>query len=113
MIPFLRWAGSKRKLVPDLEPFWASATGKYIEPFMGSACLFFSIEPQAAILGDTNNDLVETFKTVRDNPRAVHNHLRVLRRNEIAYYKIRDEWPHCETSARRAARFIYLNRLCF
>jgi DNA adenine methylase len=113
MTPFLRWAGSKKKLLPDLQTFWNGKSGKYIEPFMGSACFFFAIEPKAAVLGDTNEELVETFEAVRDDPIAVHNYLRPLARNEATYYKVRDSWDCHGKSARTAARFIYLNRLCF
>jgi DNA adenine methylase len=113
MIPFLRWAGSKRKLLPVLREYWDDRTGKYIEPFMGSACFFFAIKPEAAVIGDTNEELVQTFEAVRDNPVAVHNYLRPLRRNETTYYIVRDSWDCYKEPARTAARFIYLNRLCF
>jgi DNA adenine methylase len=113
MTPFLRWAGSKRKLLPDLQTFWNARSEKYIEPFMGSACFFFAIQPDAAVLGDTNEELVKTFEAVRDDPVAVHNYLRPLRRNEATYYTVRDSWDCYGESARTAARFIYLNRLCF
>jgi DNA adenine methylase len=39
--PFLRWAGSKRKQLPILSRFWNVDFARYVEPFMGSACLFF------------------------------------------------------------------------
>ena len=113
MAPFLRWAGSKKRLLPHLARFSTNGNGKYFEPFMGSACLFFAIEPETAVLGDTNQELVETFQAVRENPVAVHNYLRPLRRDEITYYKVRDFWDCQGEAARIAARFIYLNRLCF
>jgi DNA adenine methylase len=113
MTPFLRWAGSKRKLLPDLQTYWDDRCGKYVEPFMGSACLFFAVEPKTAVLGDTNGDLVETFTAVRENPVAVHNYLKPLARNEERYYRVRDSWASAGQRPRTAARFIYLNRLCF
>jgi D12 class N6 adenine-specific DNA methyltransferase len=39
--PFLRWAGSKRKLLPKLLPYWGQGHKRYIEPFAGSSALFF------------------------------------------------------------------------
>jgi len=39
--PFLRWAGSKRKQVTRLASFWTPEHKRYVEPFAGSACLFF------------------------------------------------------------------------
>jgi DNA adenine methylase len=52
--PFLRWAGSKRRLLPILQAFWMKKHKRYVEPFAGSACLFFAIKPVKAILGDLN-----------------------------------------------------------
>ena len=68
----LRWAGSKRKLVPVLRQHWGDCQGRYIEPFAGSACLFFALEPPAAIIGDINSDLIESYSIIRTNPDEVH-----------------------------------------
>ena len=58
ILPFLRWAGSKRGALPVLSKFAPKEFGKYIEPFAGSACLFFYLQPSKAILADLNyNDL--------------------------------------------------------
>ncbi|MFA6470690.1 MAG: Dam family site-specific DNA-(adenine-N6)-methyltransferase [Candidatus Latescibacterota bacterium] len=111
--PFLRWAGSKKQLIPKLFPFWGEGFTRYIEPFMGSAALFFSIKPSVAILSDINSTLVETFCAVRDHPRAVHNRLLRLPLGKDAYYQIRQENDSQMSPLDRAARFLYLNRFCF
>ena len=114
MKPFLRWAGSKRKLLPDLLKYWAACSAKqYVEPFMGSASLFFALQPRAAVLGDTNRELVETFESVRDSPRAVYDFLTSLDHTEETYYAVRDSRTYSGSPAKAAARFIFLNRLCF
>ena len=111
--PSLRWAGSKRQLLPKLITYWDEGFTRYIEPFMGSAALFFAIEPHQAILSDKNSDLVETFIAVRDHPRAIYNRLFRLPLGEDAYYRIREEDPLRLSALDRAARFAYLNRFCF
>lgn len=111
--PFLRWAGSKKRLIPKIRPYWGDECKRYIEPFMGSAALFFSITPSKAILSDINADLVETFCAVRDHPRAVFNRLIRLPLGEEAYYSIRKEDTAKMSTLDRAARFVYLNRYCF
>lgn len=83
--PFLRWAGSKRKLLPQLKGFWNREYNRYIEPFMGSACLFFEISPQEAILGDINEDLVSTYTQVRDNVDGVLNQLKKYKKSKEEY----------------------------
>ncbi len=110
---FLRWAGSKRRLIPKLRVYWNSGLTRYIEPFVGSAALFFAIEPDNAILSDINSDLVETLCAVRDHPRAVCNRLQRMPQGKDSYYRIREEDVSKWSPLDRAARFIYLNRFCF
>jgi DNA adenine methylase len=64
-VPFLRWAGSKRRLLPVLQTFWTKKHKRYVEPFAGSACLFFAIKPPKAILGDLNSELIATYIEVK------------------------------------------------
>jgi DNA adenine methylase len=109
---FLRWAGSKRKLLAHLRPYW-SGHSRYIEPFTGSACLFFDLGPSQAVLSDINRDLVETYIAVRDDPEAVHKAANELPRGEKNYYLIRNIDPHSLDQIDKAARFVYLNRYCF
>lgn len=65
MKTFLRWAGSKRQLLPELKKYIPDRYERYVEPFAGSACLFFDIGPAAAIIGDINSDLIDTYKTIQ------------------------------------------------
>lgn len=111
--PFLRWAGSKRKLLPRLRTYWQPHHKRYVEPFMGSAVLFFKINPQDAILGDINGDLVETYHCVRDHALALHRALLRLPTGKRSYYQIRSQDPVNLCEVERTARFIYLNRYCF
>ncbi len=59
---FLRWAGSKRQLIPKLIPFWKPEFTRYIEPFAGSSAFFFKLAPSNAILSDINYELILTYK---------------------------------------------------
>jgi DNA adenine methylase Dam len=111
--PFLRWAGSKRKLLPHLAPYWGSSYTRYVEPFMGSASLFYAANPSAAILSDINHELVNAFVSVRDHPRAVHNRLIIIPKGKRSYKKLRKLDLASLDPLDRAARFIFLNRYCF
>lgn len=115
--PILKWAGSKRRLVPELLARMPKKYGRYFEPFAGGAALFFALAPERAVLGDVSPDLVATYKAVASDPSAV---VRSLRRHAAAhtprhYYDLRDRWRHRSTwsSTRRAAAFIYFNKTCF
>jgi DNA adenine methylase len=111
--PFLRWAGSKRRLLHKLTPYWPSSSTRYVEPFAGSAALFFAIQPKAALLSDINGELVKSLATVRNHPREVYAALLRIPRGSRSFYRIRKKPPASFEAVERAARFIYLNRFCF
>jgi DNA adenine methylase len=111
--PFLRWAGSKRKQLFRLTQFWAAHHHRYVEPFAGSACLFFELRPPSAILGDNNTSLIEVYRLVRDQPDRLYNRLCRIRRDRETYYRWRQKNPDYLDRETRVVRFIYLNRNCF
>jgi DNA adenine methylase len=114
MQPLLRWAGSKRQLVPTLSQFFdPNRHGRYVEPFAGSACLFFSLKPKKAILGDINGDLIRTYRDVKYRCRDVTNRLRRFRKSKKEFLRLRKPNRRSSSRVHRAARFIYLNRCCF
>lgn len=111
--PFLRWAGSKRALLPELQSKLPDAFDRYVEPFAGSACLFFRISPKRAVLADLNEELIRTYETVRDLPDDVGLALAGMPVSRDDYYAIRAQRYATEDRVGCAARFIYLNRFCF
>ena len=113
MRSFLRWAGSKCQLLPVLREYWRPCFQTYIEPFAGSATLFFALEPRRAILGDRNSELIEALGIVQTDVIRLLEALRRIKRGRDAYYRLRRRDPQDLTPVERAARFIYLNRYCF
>jgi DNA adenine methylase len=112
--PFLRWAGSKRKLLPKLRSFWTKDHKRYVEPFAGSACLFFALNPQKAIIGDLNPELIATYIEVKYRLAAVMTELAKLAPwDKEEYLRLRSLDISSLKPQARAARFIYLNRFCF
>ena len=111
--PFLRWAGSKRKQISRLRQFWRDDHLRYVEPFAGSACLFFAIQPARAVLADKNSQLIETYEVVRRDPGEVYDRVVALPRTKSVYYAQRSRDPRRLSTIGRAARFVYLNRNCF
>jgi len=65
--PFIKWAGGKRWLTADPTFSLPSYSGRYIEPFLGGAAVFFHTTPREAILSDVNPRLIEVYQTVRDD----------------------------------------------
>lgn len=109
----MRWAGSKRKQLSRLSSFWTKDHLRYVEPFAGSACLFFEIAPESAVLGDSNHELIEVYRVVRDEPKRLFLRLRRIRRDLTSYLRWRRLNPKSLDLETRALRFLYLNRNCF
>lgn len=79
--------------------------------------MFFRLRPARAILSDSNPELINVFRVVRDDPnplmRALDKH-HPHRRNKAYYYRLRDEVNVESLSAvDRAARSIFLNKTCY
>jgi len=114
MRPLLRWAGSKRQLVGLLSQYWTNSIRRYVEPFAGSATLFFHIKPRKALLSDLNQELVSFYKFTKKAPAVVYEAATSMPHGEVAYYETRKAFNENETpTPEQAANFFYLNRNCF
>jgi DNA adenine methylase len=111
--PILRWAGSKRKLLPMLLAHVPLACTRYVEPFAGSACLLFALRPQSALIGDTNAELIEVYDILRNAPDTLYSTVISMPRTHQFYYRLRQQNPRLMADVDRAARFVYLNRFSF
>lgn len=109
----LRWAGSKRLLLPELRAAVPSGYTRYLEPFAGSACLFFELEPEDAVLGDFNRDLIDAYAVIARYPKRTARRMLSWPRSSAFYYALRSTQPASLGPIGRAARFVYLNRFCF
>jgi DNA adenine methylase len=111
--PFLKWAGGKRWLVNQHQPLFPIAYNRYVEPFLGSGAVYFSLQPSRALLSDTNAELINVYKMLRDYPGRIHQLLCKYHSRHTAefYYQLRGK-QH-SSGVREAARLLYLNRVCF
>lgn len=111
--PFLKWAGGKRWLISNFHSIFPRKYKRYVEPFLGSGAVFFSLNPAQAILADINSELIDTFQALKTDWEGVYKLLKKHHNNHTKeyYYKIRASKPLALCS--RAARFIYLNRTCW
>ena len=67
----MRFSGgreNKRKLIPILRRFWNDSMKRYLEPFAGSACLFFALKAAKPIIGDINTEFIESYNVIRREP---------------------------------------------
>ena len=116
--PFLKWAGGKTRLLPELRKLVPISFDTYYEPFLGGGSLFFDLAPRKAVLSDINPELVTTYRTVRDH---VGELIDLLEESAAEYAKsgtrhyafVRALDPAELTNSERAARMIFLNKTCF
>jgi DNA adenine methylase len=113
LVPFLKWAGGKRWLAPKIAKRLGKGSGRYIEPFAGSAAIYFAARPKRALLADVNGALINTFRCVRDKPSDIESLLLAHQALHSAehYYSTRSQRPTAPLD--HAAQFIYLNRTCW
>lgn len=115
--PFVKWAGGKRQLLPELLKRVPKFT-IYYEPFVGGGALFFSLQPQKAIINDFNKDLISTYIAINDDVESLIQSLSTYENNAEYYYKIRELDRNPEifnklSNIEKASRLIYLNKTCY
>ncbi len=58
--PFLKWAGGKRQLIPQMEKYLKKIKyTNYYEPFLGGGSIFLYLQPEKAVVNDFNRYLIE------------------------------------------------------
>ncbi len=112
----LKWAGGKRQLLPVLIKNFPDKFNTYYEPFIGGAALLISLyslnKINESVISDTNKDLYNLYKTIKENPQQLTNELNNLefKNNKDDYYKARELFNSITDSVTRSALLIYLNR---
>ena len=111
--PILKWAGGKTQMLNDLLPKVPSSYGRYIEPFFGGGAMFFALQPENAIIADSNPELINMYRQVAANVDEVIQYLKKYENTSEMFYAVREqEWTQLP-KAEAAARTIFLNRTCF
>jgi len=117
--PFLKWAGGKGQVLSQLDAFIPQHFGRYFEPFVGSAAVFFHLRRKygsfKATLVDRNEDLINCYQIIKNRVREL---IPLLRRHQEShstkqYYRVREKDLESLTDLERAARLIYLNKTCY
>lgn len=118
MQQLLSWVGSKWKDRFKIEDFMqgAGSFDRFIEPFCGSASIFFYLNPKNAWINDVNKDLMEFYRTLRLGYKPIMQHLIKHHIDEqqgkISYsqfQRLKKEWEP-KDEYERAAKFFLINR---
>ncbi|EHG7970395.1 Dam family site-specific DNA-(adenine-N6)-methyltransferase [Salmonella enterica] len=115
--PFLKWAGGKYSLLPELDRL-IPAGKRLIEPFVGGGSVFLNSDKhERFLLADVNADLINLYQMLAVVPDSViAEAMKAFRHLNDAenYTVIREAFNAQKLNAtERAAAFLYLNRHCF
>ncbi len=109
--PLIRWAGGKGLLLKHILPHTPATFNQYYEPFFGGGALFFALQPENALLSDSNEELMNCYVQIRDHSEDIITLLSPLESTKEAYYAVRESAP--QDAVGRAVRFLYLMKLAF
>lgn len=119
LTPMLKWVGGKRQLLSEIVPMIDDKCSIYVEPFIGGGAVLFNMQPKKAIINDYNTELINVYKTVRDNLDELLDELKVHEEKNSSdyYYEVRALDREAKfkkmSDVEKAARVIYLNKTCY
>ena len=119
--PFLKWAGGKASLLRQLEEFFPHEMDRYFEPFLGGGAVFFHLKHRfpdlRPFLRDSNKELINAYRIVRDRPeelmQLLDEHTRRFRTEGDDYFYATRKQHDLTDDLARAARTVFLNKTCF
>jgi DNA adenine methylase len=132
--PFVKWAGGKGSLIKSLveylpNNFEEQQNVTYIEPFVGGGAMLFYMlarypNIKRAIINDVNEDLINCYLLIKNNPirliellskiRDKYYQLQSVDDKSKFYYQMREKYNNNEfLLEERSACFIFLNKTCF
>ncbi len=117
---FIKWAGGKTQLLTQFLKLYPDKFDRFFEIFLGSGAVFFNVKqrfnPLQSFLFDINENLINTFKSVRDQVGELIPLLREHRdkdNNKEYFNEQRQRFNAMKGGLEKAAIFIYLNKTCF
>lgn len=118
LVPPIKCQGIKTKLVPFIAANirW-TGRGRWIEPFLGSGVVAFNIQPERALLNDSNPHIIALYQQIyvgKLTSRQVSEHLsregaELLAKGDEHYYFVRERFNRTTDPL----DFLFLNRSCF
>ncbi|HEO65755.1 MAG TPA: Dam family site-specific DNA-(adenine-N6)-methyltransferase [Spirochaetes bacterium] len=118
IVPPIKCQGIKTQLVNFISKsiYW-DAGGKWIEPFLGSGVVLFSIQPDKALVSDTNKHIIKLYQAVQSGDVDEYNvrlfledyGSKLSQYGKDFYYSVREDFNETGDSL----KFLFLNRSCF
>lgn len=130
--PFVKWAGGKTQLLPEIRKHYPHRIKKYCEPFVGGGAVLFDVlqkcRPEKVLVNDVNEELINTYLQIKSDCNLLIEQLselqqdyksQSLEKNKILFYEKRLRYNELKINRNdaenleKAALFIFLNKTCF
>lgn len=120
--PFVKWAGGKRQLIPQIRERMPEQFNNYYEPFVGGGAVIFELLPENAVINDINRALINAYQMICDHPQEFLQEINRLdtemwEDGKEYYYSLRehynDKLMKDEFDVELAALFVFINKHCF
>lgn len=118
--PFVKWAGGKRQLLDKLIAHIPKKFERYYEPFIGGGALLFKIQPPKAVINDNNEQLLNTYRQIKNNNQNIIEQITALDSkpcDKERYLELRKRYNEKILSHQMdvecAALMIWINKHCF
>lgn len=131
--PFVKWVGGKTQLLDEVKKslprdFSTRQHITYVEPFVGGGAVVFKLlqeypNIERAIINDINEELICTYRVIKENVKDLIESLDVIQSEYIplssndrkSYFIAKRSLFNAKkiTPLETAALFIFLNRTCF
>ncbi len=120
--PFVKWAGGKRQLIPQIRERMPKKYANYYEPFVGGGAVIFDLQPANALINDINKALINTYRQICDTPENFIEAVDKLDKEmpedgKEYYYSLRerynDKLMKSEYDLELASLFVFINKHCF
>ena len=130
--PFVKWAGGKTQLLPEIRKHYPHRIKKYCEPFVGGGAVLFDVlqkyHPEKVLVNDVNEELINTYLQIKTDCNLLIEQLselqqnyksQSLEKNKILFYEKRLRYNELKINRNdaenleKATLFIFLNKTCF
>jgi DNA adenine methylase len=118
LVPPIKCQGIKTKLVEDIRQLAAGReSARWVEPFCGSCVVALNLQPQKALLCDSNIHIVALYRDIQQRKIIAADVREFLRdqgaalsaKGEDYFYEVRERFNSTPSSL----DFLFLNRSCF
>lgn len=120
--PFVKWAGGKRQLIPQIRERMPAQFNNYYEPFVGGGAVIFELLPENAVINDINRALINAYQMICKHPQEFLQEINRLdaemwEDGKEYYYSMREQYNdklmRDEFDVELAALFVFINKHCF